>query len=880
MAENGKKKSGRKPAGTPESRGGKSKKKSPRAASSGKAAQTQPKRSVRLRDEIFAIILMAVGAFLIVALQTSAAGQFGEAMITLLKGCFGFIGYVLPYYMIVYGILLFAKKAARLGGRSIFFLILIFFLLTVINAGRFITGDSAFAISDLPLLFGRGVAGEGGGFFGDLISMGLVQLIGKPGLYIFCVAGILISLLLVINTPISQMLDRFRARREERRGLKAAKAAQAAETESGTGKKQGTEPDGDGVTHTSILSGKAGTALKQTRIVDYINTEYSDGEGSGGGMGLEPPSAPVPGMGLEEAEKAEEADGPADGAVIRETVPRDFPDAAAESDGGAKRTVFGGFVKRLSVPDGNGASVTPISLDGTSPECVDPIPAVRGYEAPKPGESPPAPFVPEAYELPHTGLLNNAPPRRAKDGANDPRLMARKLEQTLRDFDVDAKVIQVTVGPAVTRYEIQPGVGVKVAGIKRIENDIALNLEAKSLRIEAPIPGKAAVGIEVANDRIDVVVLRDILESREFKSADSRISFAVGMDISGNSIVADLKSMPHMLIAGSTGSGKSVCINSIIMSLLFKARPDEVRLILIDPKVVELGNYNGIPHLLVPVVTESAKAAAALNWAVMEMNDRYEKLGKEHVRDLASYNALVRKRGEPEAVLPQIVIIIDELADLMMEAKAKVEEAICRIAQKARAAGMHLIVATQRPSVDVITGLIKSNIPSRIAFAVSQQVDSRTILDMSGAEHLMGKGDMLFKDQGRDKPIRVQGAFVSDSEVHAVIEFVKRQMGPEYADEVVGAIETGGAGALPGEGDDDDLLPDAVETVVLAKQASASMLQRRFRIGYNRAARLIEMMEARGVVGPADGSRPRAVLMGEEELNAARDGFRETGGTV
>jgi S-DNA-T family DNA segregation ATPase FtsK/SpoIIIE len=352
------------------------------------------------------------------------------------------------------------------------------------------------------------------------------------------------------------------------------------------------------------------------------------------------------------------------------------------------------------------------------------------------------------------------------------------------------------------------------------------------------------------------------------------------MDISGNSIVADLKSMPHMLIAGSTGSGKSVCINSIIMSLLFKARPDEVRLILIDPKVVELGNYNGLPHLLVPVVTESGKAAAALGWAVAEMNERYEKLGKERVRDLASYNKLMRERGEPEAVLPQIVIIIDELADLMMEARAKVEESICRIAQKARAAGMHLIVATQRPSVDVITGLIKSNIPSRIAFAVSQQVDSRTILDMSGAEHLMGKGDMLFKDQGRDKPIRVQGAFVSDSEVHAVIEFVKKQMGPEYADDVMSSIEAGNAGAIAEEGDDDELLADAIETVVIAKQASASMLQRRFRVGYNRAARLIEMMEARGVVGPADGSRPRAVLLSEEELYAMRDNFSETDDSI
>jgi S-DNA-T family DNA segregation ATPase FtsK/SpoIIIE len=820
-------------AGTP---GGDAEKK-PRETSSRKTAAAAAKKTGRLRDEICAIILMAVGAFLIIAMQTSAAGQFGEAMKTLLNGCFGFIGYVLPYYMIVYGVLLFAKKAARLGGRSVFFLILIFLLLTVANAGRYINDDFTFEISTLTQLFDRGAAGEGGGFFGDLIGMGLIKLIGKPGLYILCVAGILISLLLVINTPISQMLDKFKAKREERRALAVAKAtvaaAEAAESESDDTETAQTASVRDDTPHTSILSGKAGAALKQTRIVDYINAEYNDE--SVLGTGLEPPSAPAPGMGLDS----------------------EAASARAESESESE----------------NGASVTPVyPSETTNPDDVAPK-----FESPGSTDAITAgPLVPADYELPHTGLLNNGPARQAKDSGSDPRLMARKLEQTLNDFDVDAKVIQVTVGPAVTRYEIQPGIGVKVASIKRIENDIALNLEAKSLRIEAPIPGKAAVGIEVANDRIDVVVLRDILESREFKSADSKISFAVGMDISGNSIVADLKSMPHMLIAGSTGSGKSVCINSIIMSLLFKARPDEVRLILIDPKVVELGNYNGIPHLLVPVVTESSKAAAALNWAVTEMNDRYEKLGKERVRDLASYNALVRKRGEPETALPQIVIIIDELADLMMEAKAKVEEAICRIAQKARAAGMHLIVATQRPSVDVITGLIKSNIPSRIAFAVSQQVDSRTILDMSGAEHLMGKGDMLFKDQGRDKPIRVQGAFVSDSEVHSVIEFVKKQMGPEYADEVVGAIEMGGAGAFEGEDDDDELLAEAIETVVLAKQASASMLQRRFRIGYNRAARLVEMMETRGVIGPADGSRPRAVLMSVEELNAARDGFSDT----
>ena len=393
-----------------------------------------------------------------------------------------------------------------------------------------------------------------------------------------------------------------------------------------------------------------------------------------------------------------------------------------------------------------------------------------------------------------------------------------------------------------------------------------MNLEAKSIRIEAPIPGKAAVGIEVENDKINMVTLREIIDSNEFKSASSKITFAVGKDIAGKAIVADLKGMPHLLIAGSTGSGKSVCINSIISSILYKADPDEVKLVLIDPKVVELGNYNGIPHLLIPVVTEPAKAAAALNWAVAEMTDRYKKFAENQVRDLESYNDTMRLVGESDQVLPQIVIIIDELADLMMAAPSQVEESICRLAQMARAAGMHLIVATQRPSVDIITGVIKANIPSRIAFAVSSQFDSRTILDMSGAEKLVGKGDMLFNPLGMGKPVRVQGTFVSDSEVHSVIEHVKSQVEEvEYSGDVMNTIEKGN---LPQSKDDDadELLQEAIECVVAAGQASVSMLQRRFRIGYNRAARIVDMMEARGIVSPQDGSRPRQVLLSEEEL--------------
>ena len=452
---------------------------------------------------------------------------------------------------------------------------------------------------------------------------------------------------------------------------------------------------------------------------------------------------------------------------------------------------------------------------------------------------------------------------------------AQKLEETLKNFHVDARVVQVTQGPTVTRYEIQPSVGVKVNSIVRLADDIALNLEARSIRIEAPIPGKAAVGIEVENDSVTMVHMRDIIDSQEFKNSKSKITFAVGKDIGGKAIVADLKAMPHLLIAGSTGSGKSVCINGIITSLLYKAKPDEVKLILVDPKVVELGNYNGVPHLMIPVVTDPSKAAAALNWAVAEMTDRYKKFAEEGVRDLESYNESVRANDELDKVMPQVVIIIDELADLMMAAPSQIEESICRLAQMARAAGMHLIVATQRPSVDVITGVIKANIPSRIAFAVSSQVDSRTILDMQGAEKLVGKGDMLFNPMGMGKPIRVQGAFISDSEVNKVIDFVKGQVKDvDYNQDVLTRIERTDQTAA--EDDGDELLSDAIELVVRSGQASVSMLQRRFRIGYNRAARIVDMMEARGIVSPQDGSRPRQVLISEEEYDCMND---ETGGT-
>jgi DNA segregation ATPase FtsK/SpoIIIE, S-DNA-T family len=447
---------------------------------------------------------------------------------------------------------------------------------------------------------------------------------------------------------------------------------------------------------------------------------------------------------------------------------------------------------------------------------------------------------------------------------------AKKLIETLASFGVGAKVVNISKGPTVTRYELQPNIGVKVSKIVNLADDIALNLAATAVRIEAPIPGKAAIGIEIPNKEITSVLLRDVIESHEFAKHPSKLAFAVGKDISGNTVVADIAKMPHLLIAGATGSGKSVCINTLIASILYKASPSEVRLLMVDPKVVELNIYNGIPHLLIPVVTDPKKAAGALNWAIQEMATRYKLFADNSVRDLKGYNSLIRHKGEGEE-LPQIVIIIDELADLMMAAPNDVEDSICRLAQMARAAGMHLVIATQRPSVDVITGIIKANIPSRISFAVTSQVDSRTILDMSGAEKLLGRGDMLFSPVGAPKPIRVQGAFISDKEVEAIVDHLKSTSTAQYDEEILQKIEKT-AEPAPVESDgDDELLQAAIELVIDCGQASSSLIQRKFKVGYARAARIVDQMEAWGVVSASDGSKPRKILVTRQEwedLNA------------
>ena len=474
----------------------------------------------------------------------------------------------------------------------------------------------------------------------------------------------------------------------------------------------------------------------------------------------------------------------------------------------------------------------------------------------------------EHYEFPPVQLLSEGEKKSVKGGKKAVTDTAAKLQKTLYSFGVSAKVKNVSVGPAITRYELKPAEGVRVSKIANLADDIALNLAAETIRIEAPIPGKQAVGIEIPNKENEIVHLRDIIDCSKFIEHKSKLAFALGKDVAGEEVVTDIAKMPHVLIAGATGSGKSVCINTLIASIIYKAKPSEVKLVMVDPKVVELSVYNGIPHLLIPVVTDPKKAAGALAWAVQEMENRYSLFASKNVRDIKGYNEELDKEGSTEK-LPQIVIIIDELADLMMVSSKEVEDSICRLAQKARAAGMHLVIATQRPSVDVITGIIKANIPSRISFAVSSQVDSRTILDMAGAEKLLGKGDMLFYPAGAAKPTRVQGAFISDKEVEKVVDFVKANGEATYNDDILEQIEKANSTdkeieEQENDDDTDPLLMEAIEVVVETGQASTSFIQRRFKVGYARAGRIIDQMEERGIISGFQGSKPREVLMSKE----------------
>ena len=771
----------------------------------------------QIRDEILGILLIALGVFLIIALQTHASGMAGEAISKGLKGMFGLVAYFMPYYFIVFGILLFLKKTIHIGIKSIIYLVIIYLAIDLVNAGRFMDKIAAGGSwGGFAKCYSDGIALKGGGVFGMGVGGLITQLIGVAGLYLAAICIIFIFLLLLINTPISRFFEGFKERRvrkrlekEERQRERDRQEAQEAEA-LGMPISPGPQIQGAGLNEGHMTEG-------QKKIMNYM---------------------------------AEDPSG--------EPVEKKKPGARPRS-----RNVF-----------------TEPETPEISEMNHDPVKTMTKSEAAN-SKLDDADFIPSDnyadYEFPPIDLLKKPSRNKALTSESELRYKAQLLEDTLDSFGIATTVTNVIQGPTVTRYEVHPNSGVKVSRIKNLNDDIALNMKAKSIRIEAPIPGKDAVGIEIENEKSNAVTVREIIESDEFQSAKSKLTFAVGRDIGGKAIVADLVGMPHLLIAGATGSGKSVCINSIIASILYKARPDEVKMVLIDPKIVELSHYNGIPHLLIPVVTDASKAAAALNWAVAEMDDRYKRFAENGVKDISSFNRKKAKQknsvrnGEVDGPMPQIVIIIDELADLMMVSSSQVEESICRLAQKARAAGMHIIVATQRPSVNVITGLIKANIPSRIAFAVTSQVDSRTILDGVGAEKLVGKGDMLFAPLGSNKPTRIQGTFISDDEVKKLIEFVQQQGEADEAAEadVLDTIEKANMpDAEKGNQSEweDELLPDAIEFVVDHGSASVSMLQRRFRIGYNRSARIIDMMEERQIVGPPDGSRPRQVLISKEDF--------------
>lgn len=796
--------------------------------SSSLGIRTEP----RLRDEIGAIILISLGIFLIVALQTELVGIVGNGISDFLKGSFGFGAYLMPYFLIVYAILIFIGVVVPFSIRTGIILVLMYLTLVLVNSGRFVK-DMEFGILGIRDVYAQGIALENGGVFGMYAGRGIYDLIGIVGLYMLCGVLILIFLLLLINTPISRFLenakDRRLMRREERANALTDEEKRKADrerrwAEAALERNRIDSKDADDVPFVEAPS-FASSVPRQTAMDLYPLPDNEDA----GIQGLSPAQRKI----LEMVQ---------DGTLFEN---------AAET-GASKGSVQTGL------------------SDVKAPKGLTDDPESQATKSGFPGVA--YPRTPGRYQLPPIDLLKKAQKSSVGKGlGNALNERAALLEHTLRSFNVEAKVTNVIEGPSVTRYEIQPAVGVKVSSIVRLADDIALNLRAKSIRLEAPIPGKAAVGIEVENEQREMVSIREILESREFQSHKSKLAFAVGKDIGGSAVVADLSKMPHLLIAGATGSGKSVCINTIISSLLCKARPEEVKLVLIDPKMVELGNYNGIPHLLIPVVTDATKAAAALNWAVAEMTGRYKKFAAAGARDIATYNNFMKESHQKDELLPQIVVIIDELADLMMVASSQVEDAICRLAQLARGAGMHLIVATQRPSVDVITGLIKANVPSRIAFMVSSQIDSRTIIDMPGAEKLVGNGDMLFKPQDLNKPKRIQAPYISDGEVNAIIQHVKNQMEGDvaYSGELMDHIERGSS--MDSGDERDDLLPECIEMVVHAGQASVSMLQRRFRLGYNRAARIMDMMERRGIVGPADGAKPRTVVWTENDLERMRE---------
>ena len=794
-----------------------------------KRKQTKKKNSNSINVAIIVTIVISILLAVLICLE-SEAGTIGKGLSSFLGGMMGWLKYILPFGMIVIAINLACKKRGYLSSKLTQYFVFLFFVSVVasifqISSGQINMNQELSGILKEAYKHGAESA-SGGGALGTLAAVPLVQNIGKPGSIILSLGASFVLFVITfgidITTIISDYVEKLketqrenmeeileqRQRREARRDVKRSKK----EEQKKKGKHEKDEiDDGEDIDQEQIQINLNG------RIIDENNGRKKY--------------------------KHEEDD----------LLPL-----------GMKKKAQNKQVAQPNVIENNLFKQEEEKKEDKTKQVLQLEHAMVAHE--------------EDYEYPPYELLSLGSKKTLKGGAKALTDVATKLQKTLYSFGVSAKVENVSVGPAITRYELKPAEGVRVSKIANLADDIALNLAAETIRIEAPIPGKQAVGIEVPNTEKEMVHLRDVLESDEFQGNKSKLSVALGKDVAGNTMVADIAKMPHVLIAGATGSGKSVCINTIITSIIYNSKPSEVKLLMVDPKIVELSVYNGIPHLLIPVVTDPKKAAGALAWAVQEMENRYAVFAAKGVRDLKGYNSTVEKEnqdkpdGEKIGKLPQIVIIIDELADLMMVAAKDVEDAICRLAQKARAAGMHLVIATQRPSVDVITGIIKANVPSRIAFAVSSQVDSRTILDSAGAEKLLGKGDMLFYPSGSPKPTRVQGAFVSDDEVEKIVDFVKSNGEVKYNEDIIEKIENINktdkelAQEQAEDDDTDPLLMDAIDEVVQSGQASTSYIQRKFKVGYARAGRIIDQMEERGVISGYQGSKPRQVLITPERL--------------
>ena len=777
------------------------------------------KKKKQINQNVFVAVMIVTSILLAVLIYTNS-GFIGEHLSPFLGGMMGYIKYILPIGLFALSIYVAYQGETSWGKKILQFSLILLSISIIMNVYEINQGNVVISGRDFQNVLGQfydlGAEGIGGGAIAAIFTMPLIELLGQLGTVIL-MAGVIIALTIsmfgidVVNR-ISAIIDDA----SERKSPKYAHSRENEEKIIGLENKKETK--------------------KERRLREQLEKEKA-------------------------ALDVEQLQIKLNGTEPEKTKLFDFDKVGKNN----KKVVKEQEVKEKQSPE----FIEDPLFKTQEEQKEEKTKEVLQLEHTLTVED-------DNYEFPPLNLLSEGDSKGVKGGKKALADTASKLQKTLYSFGVSAKVENVSVGPAITRYELKPAEGVRVSKIANLADDIALNLAAKTIRIEAPIPGKQAVGIEVPNEKSEVVHIRDILESDEFIDNKSKLAFALGKDVSGATIVTDIAKMPHVMIAGATGSGKSVCINTLITSIIYKAKPSEVKLVMVDPKIVELSVYNGIPHLLIPVVTDPKKAAGALAWAVQEMENRYAMFASKGVRDLKGYNDAIAN-DDTIGKLPHIVIIIDELADLMMVAKGDVEDAICRLAQKARAAGMHLVIATQRPSVDVITGLIKANIPSRIAFAVSSQVDSRTILDQVGAEKLLGKGDMLFYPTGAPKPVRIQGAFISDKEVEKVVNFVKANGKSEYRDDITEYIEkanTTDKEQAEGAGNDDEadeLLNEAIETVIETGQASTSFIQRRFKVGYARAGRIIDQMEERGVISGYQGSKPREVLMTKErwqELNS------------